>query len=151
VWPSSVLASYLWTAYITVPLFLILSAVAIGNHDWNLYSASLGLVNTIHQMTGRRVSRSVVTLAVGALGTALSIAGILDHFIGFLTLLGVVFPPIAGILSVASLSIYLSLARSPVTIGAIEYVMRAFSEVVNVDPDAGHAACVRRCSRGLVP
>ncbi|AUX31163.1 allantoin permease [Sorangium cellulosum] len=67
-------------------------------NDWNLYSASLGLVNTIHQTVGRHVGRGAMTLAAGAAGTALSIAGILEHLIGFLTLLGVTFPPVAGIM-----------------------------------------------------
>jgi cytosine permease len=35
---------------------------------------------------------------VGAFGTLLSAAGILDHFVSFLTTLGVAVPPIAGIM-----------------------------------------------------
>ncbi|WP_434047045.1 MULTISPECIES: purine-cytosine permease family protein [Sorangium] len=76
----------------------ILVTATLKINDWNLYSASLGLVNTVHQTTGRHVSRSAMTLAVGVAGTALSIAGILEHLVGFLTLLGVAFPPIAGIM-----------------------------------------------------
>ncbi|MDC0678207.1 purine-cytosine permease family protein [Sorangium atrum] len=76
----------------------ILVTATLKINDWNLYSASLSLVTTVHQTTGRHVPRSAMTLAVGAAGTALSIAGILEHLVGFLTLLGVAFPPVAGIM-----------------------------------------------------
>ncbi|WP_437748056.1 purine-cytosine permease family protein [Sorangium sp. So ce1504] len=76
----------------------ILVTATLKINDWNLYSASLSLVSAIHQMTGRRVGRSAMTLAAGAVGTALSAAGILEHLIAFLTLLGVAFPPVAGIM-----------------------------------------------------
>ncbi|KYF51145.1 allantoin permease, partial [Sorangium cellulosum] len=76
----------------------ILVTATLKINDWNLYSASLGLVSAIHQTTGRHVGRSAMTLAAGAVGTALSIAGILEHLIGFLTLLGVALPPVAGIM-----------------------------------------------------
>ncbi|XXX80624.1 cytosine permease [Sorangium sp. So ce134] len=76
----------------------ILVTATLKINDWNLYSASLGLVNAIHQTAGRRVGRSAMTLAAGAAGTALSIAGILERLTGFLTLLGVAFPPVAGIM-----------------------------------------------------
>jgi cytosine permease len=76
----------------------VLVTATLKINDWNLYSASLGLVNVIDQAVGRRVDRSAVTLAVGAVGTALSVAGILERFIGFLTVLGIAFPPIAGIM-----------------------------------------------------
>ncbi|WP_438036093.1 purine-cytosine permease family protein [Sorangium sp. So ce204] len=76
----------------------ILVTATLKINDWNLYSASLALVNTVHQTTNRHVPRSAMTLAVGTAGTALSIAGILEHLIGFLTLLGIAFPPIAGIM-----------------------------------------------------
>jgi cytosine permease len=36
---------------------------------------------------------------VGVIGTALAAAGILDHFITFLTTLGIAIPPIAGIMA----------------------------------------------------
>jgi cytosine permease len=40
----------------------------------------------------------MVTLVLGVVGSALAAGGILDSFIGFLTVLGVAFPPIAGIM-----------------------------------------------------
>jgi cytosine permease len=77
---------------------MVLVTATLKINDWNLYSCSLSLVNLVHQATGLWVNRNVITLIVGALGTGLSTAGILDHFVNFLTLLGVTFPPIAGIM-----------------------------------------------------
>jgi len=47
---------------------------------------------------GRKVNRAVVTLVFGVIGTLLSALGILGQFVPFLTTLGVVFPPIAGVI-----------------------------------------------------
>lgn len=77
---------------------LILVTATLKINDWNLYSSSLGLVNVIDSTLGKRVNRVTVTIAFGLLGTALSAVGILDHFVGFLTVLGIVIPPIAGIM-----------------------------------------------------
>jgi cytosine permease len=46
------------------------------------------------------VDRAIITIVVGVLGTVLSAAGILEQFVPFLTALGVVVPPIAGIMVV---------------------------------------------------
>ncbi|MCZ7456120.1 purine-cytosine permease family protein [Streptomyces sp. WMMC940] len=77
---------------------LILIAGTLKINDWNLYSGSLGVVNFVSTMTGRALNRRVVTACVGLVGSALAAAGILGHFIEFLILLGVAFPPIAGIM-----------------------------------------------------
>lgn len=77
---------------------VILVAATLKINDWNLYSSSLGFVNLIDQVAGRKVNRGLVTLVIGAVGTILSAAGILGHFTGFLTTLGVTIPPIAGIM-----------------------------------------------------
>ena len=79
---------------------IILIAGTLKINDWNLYSSSLGLANFIDTTIGRRFNRALITVVVGLLGTALSAAGILSKFVGFLTLLGVVVPPIAGIMVV---------------------------------------------------
>lgn len=79
---------------------LILVAATLKINDWNLYSGSLGLANFIDTLFGHHVHRALLTLVVGTLGTVLSAAGILTHFIGFLTLLGVAFPPVASIMVV---------------------------------------------------
>ncbi|GAA5085749.1 cytosine permease [Thermocatellispora tengchongensis] len=67
-------------------------------NDWNLYSSGLGLVNFVGTVFGRQVNRGLVTLLIGVAGSVLAAAGILNSFTGFLTLLGVTFPPIAGIM-----------------------------------------------------
>jgi cytosine permease len=81
----------------TVGIIILVSATVKIN-DWNLYSSSLGFVNTLSTVFGLRVNRVVATVAIGVLGTALSAAGILDRFADFLTVLGVAMPPIAGIM-----------------------------------------------------
>jgi cytosine permease len=77
---------------------LIVIAATLKINDWNLYAASLGVVNFADRVLGRRLHRAMVTLALGLVGSVLSAAGILDSFTDFLILLGVVFPPIAGIM-----------------------------------------------------
>ncbi|MEE3662618.1 cytosine permease [Brenneria sp. g21c3] len=69
-------------------------------NDINLYSSSLGIANAIEGMTGRKLSYMSITLVIGFIGTFLSVMGILDRFVDFLTLLGVLFPPIIGIMLV---------------------------------------------------
>ena len=58
----------------------------------NLYSASLGIARMLP-----RVRDWVVTLVCGAIGTLLAVAGIMDFFVEFLILLGIIVPPIAGV------------------------------------------------------
>jgi cytosine permease len=77
-------------------LVIILGTLKI--NDWNLYSSGLGLVNFVGTVMGRRVNRAVATLCLGIVGSVLAAVGILESFIGFLTVLGVAFPPIAGIM-----------------------------------------------------
>jgi cytosine permease len=77
-------------------LVIILGTLKI--NDWNLYSSGLGIVNFVGAVFGKRVNRAMVTLIIGVTGSLLAAGGILDSFTGFLTLLGVAFPPIAGIM-----------------------------------------------------
>ena len=79
---------------------VVLIAATLKINDWNLYSASLGIVNVVQAITGRHVSRAWMTLLVGILGSVLSMLGILSGFVGFLILLGVAIPPVAGIIVV---------------------------------------------------
>ncbi|AYA39391.1 cytosine permease [Xenorhabdus nematophila] len=69
-------------------------------NDLNLYSSSLGIINAIEGITGKKLRYSPTAVMVGMLGTLLSILGILERFVDFLTILGVVFPPILGIMLV---------------------------------------------------
>ena len=79
----------------------VVSTVKLNN--LNLYSSSLGFSTLVHALRLRRggaIDRVRLTWWVGIASTGLSTLGILDHFIGFLVLLGVAIPPIAGIMMV---------------------------------------------------
>ncbi|MBB6406042.1 cytosine permease [Arthrobacter sp. AZCC_0090] len=67
-------------------------------NDWNLYSAGLGVVSFFNSAMNKRLNRAHVTLLIGVVGTVLAAIGILDKFIDILLVLGVVFPPVAGII-----------------------------------------------------
>jgi cytosine permease len=67
-------------------------------NDWNLYSSTLGLVNFISTTFNRNLHRVTTTIVLGVVGSILAAAGILSQFTGFLIILGVAFPPIAGIM-----------------------------------------------------
>ncbi|HEY0812925.1 MAG TPA: cytosine permease [Pseudonocardia sp.] len=77
-------------------LVIILGTLKI--NDWNLYSSGLGLVNFVGAVFGKRVNRGVTTLVLGIVGSVLAALGILEGFVGFLTVLGVAVPPVAGIM-----------------------------------------------------
>lgn len=77
-------------------LIIVLGTFKI--NDWNLYSSGLGVVNFIDTTFGKKLNRALVTATIGVIGTALAVAGILERFTDFLTILGVAFPPIAGIM-----------------------------------------------------
>lgn len=79
-------------------LVVVLSTVKINN--LNLYSSSLGFTNIFDSMFNIKLNRGIVTLVIGIIGTVLSVLGILDHFVDFLVFLGVLVPPIAGIMVV---------------------------------------------------
>jgi N-methylhydantoinase A/oxoprolinase/acetone carboxylase beta subunit/purine-cytosine permease-like protein len=77
---------------------VILISATVKINNWNLYSASLGLINVVQSLTGLRPNRVAVTMGIGVLGSFLASAGILSRLTDFLTLLGVVTPPVAGIM-----------------------------------------------------
>lgn len=79
-------------------LVVIFSTMRI--NDINLYSSSIGVANTIEALTKRKVSYIPVTIFTGVVGTILSVIGILDKFVDFLNLLGVLFPPVIGVMLV---------------------------------------------------
>ena len=79
---------------------LVLVAATTKINDWNLYSGTLGLANFLDSGFKKHVHRGFLTLIVGGLGTLLSALGILNHFVTFLTILGVAFPPVAAIMTV---------------------------------------------------
>lgn len=69
-------------------------------NDINLYSSSLGITTTLNALFNVKISRTKATWVIGVIGTILSMVGILNYFVGFLTLLGVAVPPVAGIIVV---------------------------------------------------
>lgn len=83
-----------WVGVVTV----ILSAIKV--NDTNLYSASINITGFLEMLTGKKFNYAVITLIIGAMGTLLSLSGLLDYFIPFLMALGLIFPPIAGVMLV---------------------------------------------------
>jgi len=69
-------------------------------NDLNLYSSSLGFSTFLNSCMNKKFDRRILSWGLGAFGTLLSILGILDHFIGFLTYLGIAIPPVAAIIVV---------------------------------------------------
>ncbi|QBY46604.1 cytosine permease (plasmid) [Arsenophonus nasoniae] len=79
-------------------LTIILSAIKV--NDTNLYSSSIHISAFLEAITKRKSNYSVVTIILGLFGTLLSVLGILNYFVDFLSMLGVIFPPIAGVMLV---------------------------------------------------
>lgn len=77
-------------------LLVIFSTLKL--NDVNLYSSSLGITNFIEVVFHQKVNRGLITIIFGVFGTILSMAGVINQFTSFLSLLGIVFPPIAGIM-----------------------------------------------------
>nr|VFJ64176.1 MAG: cytosine permease [Candidatus Kentron sp. FW] len=71
---------------------LVVILAAWSSNDNNLYSASLSLASVI-----REVEKWKITVIMGVFGIVLAVLGILDGFVTFLSLLGVVIPPVAGV------------------------------------------------------
>ncbi|WP_344208984.1 cytosine permease [Kribbella sancticallisti] len=77
---------------------LILVASILKINDWNLYPSSLGLVNAAQGLFGKNLNRAVAAVALGLIGSVLSALSFADHFQAYLVELGILFPPIAGIM-----------------------------------------------------
>lgn len=67
-------------------------------NDINLYSSGLGLATMINALVNKTVNRKALIWILGIIGTIFSMIGIINYFTGFLTLLGVAIPPVAGIM-----------------------------------------------------
>jgi len=80
-------------------IIVIVSATTKANTP-NLYVATLGITNLIEGFSKKKFHRGTMTLIFGIIGTVLSVLGVLNLFVGFMSLLGVVLPPIAGIMVV---------------------------------------------------
>ncbi|GAV25958.1 cytosine permease [Carboxydothermus islandicus] len=77
---------------------VIFSTIKI--NDLNLYAASLGIANFLDAVFEVKMSRAVLTIIIGLLGTLGSVLGILDKFVNFLVILGIAVPPVGGIMVV---------------------------------------------------
>ena len=75
-----------------IPVLIVMVFATWTTNINNLYSASLSIAR---MMPG--VRDWVITLVSGAIGTLLALAGIMDRFVEFLILLGIIVPPIAGV------------------------------------------------------
>ncbi|AFM22512.1 purine-cytosine permease-like transporter [Acetomicrobium mobile DSM 13181] len=62
-----------------------------------VYSAGLSFGNMVNARDAR--TQKLLTLIIGLVGIVLGIAGILDKFMGWLLMLSIVFPPLAGIMT----------------------------------------------------
>lgn len=65
-------------------------------NDNNLYSSVLGITNALGDHM--KMPRWVLTLVVGVISTLLGAMGIMNYFTDFLNLLGVLIPPISGVI-----------------------------------------------------
>lgn len=79
---------------------LIVVASTVKLNDLNLYSSSLGLATLVDALFNKKVNRAILTWGLGLVGTVLSMIGIINYFVDFLSLLGVAIPPVAGIIVV---------------------------------------------------
>jgi cytosine permease len=79
---------------------LVVVASTIKINNLNLYSSSLGFTTIFDSVFNIKLNRGMVTLVIGVIGTVLSVLGILERFVDFLVLLGVLIPPVAGIMVV---------------------------------------------------
>ena len=75
-----------------VPALIVMVFATWTTNINNLYSASLSIARILP-----KARDWMITLISGVIGTLLALAGIMDHFVDFLVLLGIVIPPIAGI------------------------------------------------------
>ncbi len=93
------ITAILLTSSGAIGMLLVVTATLKIN-DWNLYSSSLGVANFVDVLWRTKWNRGTVALILGLAGTVLSAVGILNAFVPFLDILGVLIPPAAGIMIV---------------------------------------------------
>lgn len=76
------------------PFVLVISTWT--TNDLNLYSSVLGIANTLDGHV--KVPQWLITLVAGVISTLLGALGIIDTFISFLNLVGVLIPPVAAVI-----------------------------------------------------
>ena len=75
-----------------IPALIVMVFATWTTNINNLYSASLSIARVLP-----KARDWPITLVSGVIGTLLALAGIMDHFVDFLILLGIIVAPIAGI------------------------------------------------------
>lgn len=93
---SDVVSIMVSTTGLLAALVVVSSTIKINN--MNLYSASLSVTSFFNSVFKLQLNRAIITLIIGLIGTILSSIGILNKFVDFLVVLGVLVPPIAGIM-----------------------------------------------------
>lgn len=74
-----------------IPGLIILIGAQWTSNDSNLYSASISFANVF------KIKRAYIVLIVGIVGTILGAIGVADYFTLFLSTIGTIIPPIAGV------------------------------------------------------
>lgn len=80
------------TVGLRIPALIILIAAQWTTNDNNLYSASLALSNIF------KIKKSMIVLFCGVLASLLGFLGVINYFIPWLNALGILIPPIAGVM-----------------------------------------------------
>ncbi len=73
-------------------IFVMMMVATWAANDCNLYSSSLALANILPN-----ISRPVLAIAAGMIGIASSLLHIAEHLVSFLSFLGILIAPIAGV------------------------------------------------------
>lgn len=95
-------------------LMLLLSVWTI--NALNLYSASLSMAATFP-----KVRQSIFIICGGAVGCVFALLGIIDSFIPFLVVLGLIIPPIAAVYVIDGFLVYRQGAVDPVIVPSIRW------------------------------
>lgn len=74
------------------PALLVLILAQWTTNDNNLYTSSLGLSNIF------KIKKSKITLIIGIIGSLLGGLGVANYFTGWLSILGIGVPPMAGVI-----------------------------------------------------
>lgn len=77
---------------LSIPALVIVIAAQWTTNDNNLYSASLALSNIL------KMKKSQIVLMWGLIASFLGLMGIANYFIPWLNILGILIPPVAGVL-----------------------------------------------------
>ena len=75
-----------------IPALIVLIGAQWTTNDNNLYTSSLGLANILN------FKKKHIVLVTGVLATLVGVAGLADHFISWLVILGTGVPPMAGVI-----------------------------------------------------